>query len=291
MALLSRILVPVEFSPRCMGSAQYAEALARHFHCELVFLHVVRPPFTPYTAPDVMAYSNAIDLGADMQQQARTWLEAFLAGRFNSNRVAQEVLEGDPARTIVEYARDGGFDLIVMPTHGYGPFRRFLLGSVTAKVLHDAACPVWTGPHMETAPAYDSLEFRKILCAIDLEPESRAVLGWAGAFAQEFSGELHIVHAIATSERRAGGWSFDPDWRADVSRRARGSIEQLQNELQTPGDVSIEIGEPPEAIREAAGRLGADLVVIGRGRPGLLGRLRTNAYAILRESPCPVVAI
>jgi hypothetical protein len=35
-------------------------------------------------------------------------------------------------------------DLIVTPTHGYGLFRRFLFGSATLKVLHDAACPVWT---------------------------------------------------------------------------------------------------------------------------------------------------
>jgi len=40
----------------------------------------------------------------------------------------------------------------MMPTHGLGGFRRFLLGSVTAKVLHDADCPVWTGVHLERAP-------------------------------------------------------------------------------------------------------------------------------------------
>jgi nucleotide-binding universal stress UspA family protein len=42
--------------------------------------------------------------------------------------------------------------LIILPTHGYGPFRRFLLGSATAKVLRDADCPVLIGAHMEHAP-------------------------------------------------------------------------------------------------------------------------------------------
>ena len=249
MALFSRILAPVEFSTRCLGSAQYAEALACHFHCEVLFLHVVRPPSTAYTALDVAAYANTIELEADLLEQAQARLEAFSAEPVNGGRVAREVLEGDPAGTIVEYACNGRFDLIVMPTHGYGPFRRFLLGSVTAKVLHDSACPVWTGPHMEAAPAHDSLRLRKILCAVDLEAQSRDVLGWAACMAREFAAELHIVHVVAVSELRAGGWSFDPDWRADVGRRARACIEQLQNELQTSGDIAIELGQTPETIR------------------------------------------
>ena len=48
MAILTRILVPVEFSPRCQGAIQYAGALARHFHCEVAMLHVVIPPASVY---------------------------------------------------------------------------------------------------------------------------------------------------------------------------------------------------------------------------------------------------
>ena len=52
---------------------------------------------------------------------------------------------------IVELAHESPDQtVILMPTHGYGPFRRFILGSNTAKVLHDADCPVWTGVHLET---------------------------------------------------------------------------------------------------------------------------------------------
>ena len=97
-----------------------------------------------------------------------------------------------------------------MPTHGYGPFRRFLLGSVTAKVLHDAICPVWTGPHMESAPDYSTVRFQNIVCVIDLGLHSREVLCWAGGFAREFGARLSIVHAIPSSATRLGGFYFDP---------------------------------------------------------------------------------
>jgi hypothetical protein len=47
----------------------------------------------------------------------------------------------------VEFAANHHVDLVMMPTHGVGTFRSFLVGSVTAKVLHDANCPVWTAAH------------------------------------------------------------------------------------------------------------------------------------------------
>jgi nucleotide-binding universal stress UspA family protein len=63
--------------------------------------------------------------------------------------VRQMLLEGDPAVAIVELARSEGMDLIIMPTHVYGRFRRLILGWTTAKLLHDADCAVLTGVHIE----------------------------------------------------------------------------------------------------------------------------------------------
>ena len=291
MAVISKILVPVEFSPRCLGSAQYAEALACHFHSELVLLHVRVPPSLPYSA-DVTSYSTAIDLNTELLERAKAQLDDFplrVPAGVHAERV---VMEGDPAASIVEFARDGRFDLLVMPTHGYGPFRRFLLGSVTAKVLHDAACPVWTGPHMEGAPSYDSISFHTVLCAVDLQAESRAVLEWADGFAREFGAALHVIHVLHSSPTSMGGLQFDVDWHADMVRQARAEVRDLVHDTGVSGEVMIETGETADTIREAAQRLKARVVVIGRGRHrGLLGRLRTNAYAILRESPCPVAAV
>jgi nucleotide-binding universal stress UspA family protein len=74
--------------------------------------------------------------------ERRRDLDLFLTEELRGSRVKRILIEGDPARTIVEYAHSENSGLIVMPTHGYGPFRRLLLGSVTSKVLHDADCPV-----------------------------------------------------------------------------------------------------------------------------------------------------
>ena len=292
MAWLSRILTPVAFSPRCRGATQYAETLACHFGSELFLLHVVPLPFGLYTALETSAYTSASDLADEELKQGESRLAEYPEGICPDIRVTRQVVAGIPADEIVTLARDRGVDLIVMATHGYGPFRRFLLGSVTAMVLHDASCPVWTGPHLEETPSYRKIAFHRLACAIDLCEASRTVLQWAGQFAREFHAELDIVHVLPHTLIQLGGIYFDPEWRQHAAEAARDQILRLQEETQTPGEVLIEIGDPPVAVSDVAARRKADLLVIGRGnKSGMAGRLRTNAYEILRESPCPVVTI
>src|ERR1035438_5311143 len=101
MPKLSRILVPVEFSPRCRGAVQYAEALSCHFHCEIVLLHVVIPPLANFSSFEAMAYTNAEDLAREIAQQRTADLEAFSCTAPADAAVRRVVLEGDPTQTIV----------------------------------------------------------------------------------------------------------------------------------------------------------------------------------------------
>jgi len=290
--MLPRILVPVEFSPRCHGAAQYGEALARHFHGEVILLHVVIPPFAQFGSLEAMAFSNAESMIEELVSQRTAALDAFPGQEPADVPFRRVVLEGDPAQAIADYASAENVTMIVMPTHGYGPFRRFLLGSVTAKVLHDAHCPVWTGPHMEQAPDYSAIRFRRILCAVDLGLQTRQVMCWGATFAKEEGAELIVVYAIPPSATRMGGFYFDPDWRIEITHQARERIEFLMSDMQINGTVRIEQGEVAECVDQVAAEIHADAVVVGRGRAGgMLGRLPTNAYAIIRRAPCPVVAI
>lgn len=293
MPVLTRILEPVEFSPRAIGAAHYVEALASHFHSEVLMLHVVATPHGAFAPPEALSYSTAHELVEELVVQRKAELETFLLDELKDLHVHRMVLRGDPARQICNVAEDEHCDLIVMASHGYGPFRRFLLGSVTAKVLHDAKCPVWTGPHLESAPPRESIRFRRILCALDLAPHSREVLAWGAGFAREFHAELGIVHAVPISTAKMGGIYFDPEWCNEVRARSRDAIAALEREVETSvkGNIFLDVGEPAAVVSEVARSFQADLVVMGRGAPGLMGRLRANSYAILRESPCAVVGV
>lgn len=57
-------------------------------------------------------------------------------------RVTTELLEGSPKKTIVDETERWGADLVVLGSHGHGPARRFLLGSVAQAVTLHAPCSV-----------------------------------------------------------------------------------------------------------------------------------------------------
>jgi nucleotide-binding universal stress UspA family protein len=199
--------------------------------------------------------------------------------------------DSDPAREIAAYAHKQKVDLIMMATHGYGPFRRFLFGSVTLKVLHDAGCPVWTSAHAEREPDFRGTMFRSVVCAIDLSAKSCGALRWAAQFASEYGAQLTIVHAIPAA-MCAEVQYMHPDWQEQLIELSRADVAKLQRSLGVDAAVEIVTGDIAQAVRDVAERVNAELLVIGRSIPnGVMGRLRTHAFPIIRESPCQVVSI
>ena len=266
MFQLRRILFPVDFSDRCLGAAAYVEALAGRFEAELILLHVVE-----------VAYNSALE---DLHEIRIEDLETFFGNGLKHLRVKKLVKHGEAARKIVECASYHNADLIMIPTQGMGIYRRLILGSTSAKVLHDADCPVWTGVHLENAPALEAVACQRIVCAMDLKPSNVRVLDWANHLAQEYQAELILVHVTRSSET------------PDAHSRARRTLECLQEAIGARRIVRVEIGEVAEVLAHLAGELKADLLVIGRkAETGVLGRLEMTAYSIIRQSPCPVVSV
>jgi nucleotide-binding universal stress UspA family protein len=290
MFAMKRILTPVDFSQRSIGAARYAEALAERFGAEVVLLHVLPPPHYEFSSMEVGG-AVLTELFEARSAQVKAELDSFAVEqlpRLNARRV---LIEGDPARRIVQYAQDEKVDLIVVPTHGYGPFRRFILGSVTAKILHDADFPVWTGVHLEEAPGVEKIDFKTVLAALDLGPESEKTLAWAANFAAAVNARLVVCHVTLSIEGRSGEY-FDPDWREHLAAEAAAEIKKLLEQVPAKPEILIESGDTPKVVCSVAERLGADVLVIGRGSAaGVFGRLRANAYSIIRQSPCPVVSV
>lgn len=289
MFSLSRILLPTDFSEACRGAKSYGEILAKHFHSGLTLLHVIETP--NYELGGLERLGPGFDDLSAREANLRTLLNELIRHQLAGTSARGAVRCGDPAREIVDYARAEKVDLIIMPTHGYGLFRQFLLGSVTAKVLHDAACPVWTGVHLQDAPALEPLNFSSILCAVDLGQQSRKTLCWAAQLAAEFHARLTVAHVTHSLGRRLGE-EFDPGWQRHLAEIATGQIDELQRSLGTQAEVVIGHGDTSQAVCSAAQAVDADLLVIGRGAAsGIFGRLRTHAYSIIRQSPSPVVSV
>jgi nucleotide-binding universal stress UspA family protein len=290
MFRLPSIILPVDFSGPSKGAAHYAKALTCRFQSELHLVHVIDLRAYGMLGPALDEFMAA-EQRASRKTETEQQLESFLAGELRGLKVKRAVLYGDAAQEIVRYADAENASLIVLPTHGYGPFRRFLLGSVTAKVLHDADCPVWTGVHLEGAPVAESVSFDRILCAMDPGKADHSALAWAWQFAQEVGGAVRIVHSIPGASTEHPEY-FNGKLREYLERRAKDEIAKAQEDVGSKAEVCIVAGPVANAVRAAAMEWDAHLLVIGRGvASGFLGRLRTESYAILRESPCPVVSI
>jgi nucleotide-binding universal stress UspA family protein len=279
MPSLAKILLPVDFSERAIGAARYARYLADRCQSEIVLVHVLPPLHTDF-GPEA-AGAMLVDIYRSRAEQATQELDQFAAADLAGLRVRRLLLHGDPATEIIRFAHSEAVDLIAMPTHGYGPFRRFILGSNTAKVLHDANCPVWTGVHLDEAPSANILKITTILCAVDLGSQSGKTMAWAAWLQRQFQARLILLHAVALQADSPGIQEF-----------ARDELLHLQRAAGVEADLVMEPGEPAKIICSAAARLAANAVVIGRGSAaGDFGRLRTNSYAIIRQSPCPVVSV
>jgi nucleotide-binding universal stress UspA family protein len=258
MRAFQKILFPVDMSDSCTATAPFVEAMGRKYNAEVTLLHVLEMPSG--LVPDWYGGSvPLIDTAAIWQAETEA-AQSYLTDRFHDLKVRRVVLEGDAARTIDDYAGDNGTDLIMMPTHGYGLFRTLLLGSVTAKVLHDSSCPVWTGVHVERAPAVNP-EFATIMCGVDRTEDSIATMRFASQVAHDNHAKLLLVHAIPGAEIAPDKY-FDTDLQQYLEQDARKNIAQLQESAGVAVPLCLGAGEVSHVVRDSALGHSADLVVI-----------------------------
>lgn len=144
-----RILVGVDFSPESDAAIRTAIGFARAFDATITLLHV-------HELPTMM---NSIVPGADsaadahdMRDAAQAQLNELVARLRASDpraleggiTIQTEAAGGIAADVILERARSGRFDLVVVGTHGRTGLRRLLVGSVAEAVIRGAPCPVLT---------------------------------------------------------------------------------------------------------------------------------------------------
>ena len=294
MLNLAKILVPVDFSERSTAAAEHAVAMASKFDSELIFLHAVPPG--PYEHGFFEGGYNESAIWPSREEIEEKLAEqlAELAARTGRGRQIETIIVwGDPATKIEEMADHEQVDLIMMPSHGYGPFRRFALGSVTAKVLHDLKCPVFTGAHVEELPESVADPYECVACAIDLGPHSEAVLRWAWGFAQAWDADLQVIHAAPPVEGLPSNGPGSPlDMRETVNQVKTEQVQELMKTVGATGRIDVDCAETSDFISSVADEVVADVLVIGRSTDdSLIGRLRTHSMSLIRDSPCPVISI
>jgi nucleotide-binding universal stress UspA family protein len=281
------ILFPVDFSERSRAAAPFVLSMAQRYKSRVVLLHAFEPPPPLYGGMNTV-YPMNYDF-TSVEVEMRQKLTQFACDQLPKVNTTCVVETGFAVSAITEYAEKNKIDLIAMPTHGYGPFRRALLGSVTAKVLHDTNVPVWTDAHAPEPSHRAHPQPRHILAALDLKPESKHTLEAALELAADAGATVEIVHAANEGEiSPLHSEARLQEITAEAAREAMVPVAKDGAEV----DMVVDTGSISKLLRSVALRKRSDLIVIGRGAlQGGIGRLRSNAFEIIRDAPCPVLSL
>jgi nucleotide-binding universal stress UspA family protein len=172
MTMFSTIVVAIDFSEMSRDVLRYAVRLADASPgAKLLVMHVVPDPLQqPWTAEAIGM--DFVQVQKDWMSEAAGRLERLLANEgLMPGAFVPVVRAGRPADEIVRLASDRKADLVVVGTHGYGPVKHLVLGSVAERVLRRAACPVITVPHksLETLARQAAIQASEAEKKLDVE--------------------------------------------------------------------------------------------------------------------------
>ena len=285
------ILFPTDFSPSSQAIIGHVVGMASTFHAKVWLLSVL-PSLADFQGVSeshfgTLGESALVKFEAERKIQAQNRLQKLeLIQKEHFDAVASEVCvkSGGVAETIVEHAGEIPADLIMMPTRGHGIMRRFLIGSVTAKVLHDSPCPVWTSPHPRELEPFRP--YRRILVPVDYREFPAELLTRAAKIAAVFQAQLTVLSALP---EHAGFEEL-------ASKRKNEVADELKKHIaaqNVSASVHVMEGSPGEVLRQFAEEIWeADLIILGRRRRDeSMSHLRTRAYEIICNAPCPVLGL
>lgn len=284
--IVDRILLATDFSVASEVAVNYARAIAKRFSSTVTLANVI----------DVSIASRSVVAVAgqfvgEMLRDSRESLER-LANDFAKSgvRIKIQTLESpDPAASIVSFAEEQAFDLIILGTHARRGVTKLILGSCAEGVIRHARCPVITiGPNVKES-IEDEFSFDSIVFATDLAPDAPRKAALAIALAEDSTGRIHFCHFVE-----------HPDGtNSDVSKqqlRFAAALEELIPASSYDWCYSnciVEYGEAASRILDTAKRVKAKLIVLGaKHSPRLLTRFENGILSnVLALAECPVMTI
>lgn len=137
---IERIVVPFDFSPDSEAALETAVELARTYRSRIDLVHVISLPIAPDGLAELpVAGATYTDLSETLEQALS---EHAATVATPETAIEAHVFYGSPAPEITDFATKTGAGLIVLGSHGLSGLRRFLLGSVSERVVRSAHCPV-----------------------------------------------------------------------------------------------------------------------------------------------------
>lgn len=152
---MKRILVPVDGSNASISAVKKSIEIGKKYNSNIKLISVVKSTEIRkekrnenlWSAVDGSIVTASVELEKKLEskyiENAEMLLNQIISKLdFNGIKVETEVIVGEPFDKIVETAKNGNYDLIVMGNRGFSKIKRFFVGSVTQRVISEAPCPV-----------------------------------------------------------------------------------------------------------------------------------------------------
>jgi len=281
--MFETILLPTDGSECARVAADYATDLAKHYDATVHVLHVV----------DYRLVQTGVEYD-EWEDDAAETVES-VADRIESEGVAteREVRTAVPHEAILEYATAADADLVVMGTHGRTGVERYLLGSVTEKVVRRSNAPVLTVRTPDDSGV--TYPYADVLVPTDGSSGASAAVDPALDIAGTYDATLHSLSVVDT---RSLGIDIRSTAIADeLERQAQDAVDAVEERARSASvprtETLVDYGLPSDAIRAYVEANGIDLVVMGtHGRSGISRYLLGSvAEHLVRSSPVPVLTV
>ena len=146
-APMTGLLAPLDGSELAEEVLPYVESLALAMSLKVTLAKALLMPSSAPAYVDRISFASDAKMHAQMKAEAAAYLggvESGLSGR--GIEVESRVVTGTPATAIADLARESGYDIIALATHGRSGISRWVLGSVTETLVRTSAVPVLVVP-------------------------------------------------------------------------------------------------------------------------------------------------
>ena len=280
-----RILVPLDGSDLAELALPYAEELAIAFGSEVVLLYI----------------SEAAE---DQYRHMHQLYVEDIAGQMGSRikKVSPLVLDGVPAREIIDYAEKNRVALIIMASHGRSGKTPWSAGSVASKVLHTASMPlllVKANQPLEQAAGKRIL--KRILLPLDGSETGEAAVPYVAELKSRLESEVILFEVVLPGKhiRTVGGLDYIlyPEQDLETIRVGASAylhkVHQRLKEGKGRVRVEVKVGHVAQEIIKFAQETEVDLIAISSHGHSGIGRWVFGSIAdkVLQAGETPVLVV
>jgi nucleotide-binding universal stress UspA family protein len=268
--MYTNILVPLDGSTIAEGVLPYARAFATALGIPVHLLQVIDPDTLIPSAPEEKGPSHNILTGE--REHNGDYLKEIAASFADPATVSSSVRIGKPAEVIIEAGGTDRDTLIAMATHGRSGIRRWLLGSVAEKVLHQADNDVLLIRAMEQIERKRAAQLERLVVPLDGSELAEKALPCTVELAKKMNLELILLRVYLMPGVAYPTGSYAPDWNLLDRETRQRATEYLQAEISKLRNEGLE----HVSLKVLEGSAAEKIIDVGREKPASVIAMSTH---------------